>query len=454
MRKQPSSKGIAISTDGLPDADLSTFVLGVESKLRHHFQLSPKEQLEAARGNRTIFPAMIEGHFVEHDVYQATQLAAQHSFNTWLPLGVSRESFDREFIRALVTKTAANAADGRLFDFEKFKSELLRSLGSSKADWQYALPVYFFDDPLLPGLEVGPVKFVRGSSIEKEIAFKGPREQHLTETFKELGAHKWLAVTRVAEADFDAGYEKAHLATKLALAFLDLLANSRGYPNLRVMDDFHPQSRTYRAGFSDALGVSGGTSSFYPHTSGEPGKTVSYLGTTQDEIAWVGRALRIITSLSTVTQYPRLKETWLTGLQFYGLGRDAREDSVGVIHYAAALDVTLARGTGSESISEFLAFLLGRNVTDVVVSDPSLTVEELVYRIYSEGRSNSIHGGLPIVSADQSRNRVLGQAAARVALLTLIPPLKAYDAGGVAPDDWNTFRKAKLRSRPKVNLKT
>ncbi len=454
MRKQRSNKGIAISTDGLSDADLAIFVLGVESKLRHHFQLPPKEQLESARGNRTIFPAMIEGHFVEHDVYQATQLAAQHSFNTWLPLGVSRESFDREFIRALVTETAANAADGHPFDFAKFKSELLRSLGSSRADWQYAIPVYFFDDPLLPSLEVGPVKFVRGPFIGKEIAFNDPRDQHLMEMLKELGAHKWLAVTSVAEADFNAGYEKAHLATKLALAFLDLLANSRGYPNLRVLDDFHPQSRTYRAGFSERLGVSGGTSSFYPHTSSEPGQTVSFLGTAQDEIAWVGQALRMTNSLSAVTQFPRLKETWLTGLQFYGLGRDAREDSVGVIHYAAALDVTLARGTGSESISEFLAFLLGRNVTDVVVSNPSLTVEELVYRIYSEGRSNSIHGGLPIISADQSRNRVLGQAAARVALLTLIPPLKAYESGGVAPDDWDTFRKAKLRSQAKVNPRT
>ena len=162
-------------------------------------------------------------------------------------------------------------------------------------------------------------------------------------------------------------------------------------------------------------------------------------------LKWVGQALSAFAAVSEETSFVKMYTVWLTSLYFFWLGRNSVDQSVAVIHFGAALDVGVGDGKGAGEISKFLSVVLGASLDDVIVPSLQLTLGQVVEKIYGEGRSQSVHGGMPIISADQAMNRNLGEQVARLALLETVHLLIPY-MGSNSVDDWGAFRKSKIRA--------
>jgi len=149
----------------------------------------------------------------------------------------------------------------------------------------------------------------------------------------------------------------------------------------------------------------------------------------------VGGTLRSLVEGVPTRHAPNLDRRWLTALFWYGEACREPHTFVAIGKLGVCLDVLSGGGEG-EGILAMATNLTGNKPDDVVVPGRSMTLKQMVKAIYSNGRSQILHGGR--LGLLEPLEPILSYASdlARVALQVSVIRLASYRG----PDEKEAFR--------------
>jgi hypothetical protein len=157
----------------------------------------------------------------------------------------------------------------------------------------------------------------------------------------------------------------------------------------------------------------------------EPIDTADFTRKMRVQLAAVGGALQSLVEGIPTRHAPDLDRRWLTALFWYGEACREPHTFVAIGKLGVCLDV-LSGGGEVMGILAMATNLTGKKPDDVVVPGRSMTLKRMVKAIYSEGRSQILHGGR--LGLLEPLEPILSYASdlARVALQVAVVRLDSY----------------------------
>ncbi len=236
--------------------------------------------------------------------------------------------------------------------------------------------------------------------------------------------------------DVSLSLETARYVARLAL---DGLALWFGRPELLrqllLADERAVPVRTRTLTYLDPAGwAAGGTA----HPRGwvfEPIDAADFTHRMHVQLSAVGGALQSLVEAVPTRHAPELDRRWLTALFWYGEACREPHTFVAIGKLGVCLDVLSGGGEG-EGILAMATNLTGNKPDDIVVPGRSMTLRRMVKAIYSDGRSQILHGGR--LGLLEPLEPILSYASdlARVALQVSVVRLLSYQGS----DEKEAFR--------------
>jgi hypothetical protein len=407
--------------------------------------LTPQARHDEARTEGHILPRMVDRVVISKGTSESLGSAAQLTFDP--ATKVHKRTWIQEFMNIAVRHGVKKVADG---DYEcpplaPLLAEVKVACDTHRGPYWHYLPVHLFRDSELPSFEIGPVQFIRGAEIPEFVAsHRGSQQSRGNDAtdMRVLSEYDWVAAIEIPISDIQRGHDRAKRIVKLALLGLAILIADDEWPvAIRVVDELVPAPISRR--FAESRGsMFSGTYKHLPGVALKPGFGAQFLRDCAEHLHWLGACLAAYTDEAGL--HATIQERWLSALYWYGLGCDQDDDFAAVVNFGAALDTVL--GDGNErgpSIKQSMAALFKKQGREVFVECPRLTLDAVVDRVYGEGRSRVIHGGIPTLSSDLVDLRQLGRNVTRVVILELGDRLRTY-VGKHRFDDWSVFRRLLL----------
>jgi len=216
---------------------------------------------------------------------------------------------------------------------------------------------------------------------------------HIRSSGKEIAAFvgqaPWVAAVRICNCDPRQAYERARLATRLAVDGLGLAMRRDMALNLRGPGD-EIGVRRWRNLSRSADGYVGiGLHSDHPILRTEDPDGAAFLTQFEGRRRDLGWAIEILCTTKTPDR-SRLRERWCDALYWFG---DARRDPTAftaLVKYGIALDI-LVDGEGDAAITRLACALFGVEESYPLFKDGP-TVRQSVELLYKRSRSQLSHG--------------------------------------------------------------
>lgn len=146
-----------------------------------------------------------------------------------------------------------------------------------------------------------------------------------------------------------------------------------------------------------------------------------------------------------------ISERWLTALFWFGKSIREDLDAAAIIALGASLDI-FGRSTGKiQQMLIFCSGLLGMKDEEFVF-ESKITLKKMVELVYSDGRSQLIHGSKSVLKSDYSEMRQLCEGFVRLVLIRALERIDDYAKlrakDGRVRDSFDDFIKFVISRRP------
>lgn len=265
-------------------------------------------------------------------------------------------------------------------------------------------------------------RIVRAWNGEKLSKRKKPldnmRERDVLDT---VGSAPYVCSVSVAGLAAKAGTEKALTAARLALTSIALLweTPSKALEGFNLAYDRSLHTRKSLSFAPGVITLAGGSLSHMPHGPYlKAGEWEELFASNKDYFDVVGEVLEYFLNASGSVPRPKMMNTLGQALLWFHEGCRDPVTVMAVVNFAASLDA-LGGGRKAGGILAVISARLGLKSTDPI-RPGGPTAKETIDRIYSDGRSRTIHGTNDKLGHDWSPERSVAEQFARMCLLACI----------------------------------
>lgn len=219
----------------------------------------------------------------------------------------------------------------------------------------------------------------------------------------------------------EAGREKALTAARLATAAIALLwkTPAQALEGMNLIFDRRLHSQKALTYIPGKVVLAGARLSHMPHGPWmKDGQWESEFSKYSDHFGVAGKLLEYVVDPTGNVPRPKMMNTLTQALLWFHEGCRETVTLMAIVKYSAALDA-LARGGKSRGIRRLINARLDiQDNTPIRPNGPNL--KQVVEKIYSEGRSRTIHGTHSKLGQDWTRTRGLAEQFARLCLISCI----------------------------------
>jgi hypothetical protein len=320
-------------------------------------------------------------------------------------------------------------------------------LAQAITDLHRHIPCHIFHNAeLLTAFDVGPVTFFRRDVwAEKHIANKPVRSELLrlwsNATNRELSSalseterrqvnavlsavknYEWVGTTFVKNHDAENSHSEASILVGLALDCLSLALNAESGALLNRAGTQFSYGGPRLATTSEGQIVSGSTARL-PGLGGHPDAANQFISDTATFRKSAGQILTAyVDARQNGTMAPWLVERWINALHWFGEARREPSDFMAIVKYGSALDILSGAGGKLTTMAQFVTAVVG--VTQASdESGGSVTVTELVNRVFNDGRSALVHGEAFGLLTELSQQRARADRTVQEVIYSVTEPL-------------------------------
>lgn len=340
--------------------------------------------------------------------------------------------------------------DAMALDYSAYLKDLVNA---SLFDAIRHIPCHLFhSDQKVPEFKIGPVHFFpRSKWIEKYVlnstekqyvlevesgvqSIEKLREQssrdsknrelmNAIDVLRFLRNYSWVATVQLRKHDLTQSHSKASIIVGLAIDALGLRFHKEDAVRFSKAGRQHLFNEDRVATLPDGKFLYGWSSQL-PGIGGRPGSLVEKMEAEAFFFNAAGNLLSIYLDGRQTGAALHLVERWVNALYWVGEARRELSDFMAVIDYGCAVDgLTGASGTADE-ISSFVQSAL---VGDAENSPESVVkINEMVDRVYREGRNKLAHGESPGLFEDLHQNRHLGEELLSILMNVVTVELSEY----------------------------
>ncbi|MCO5070131.1 MAG: hypothetical protein M9944_02845 [Rhizobiaceae bacterium] len=233
-----------------------------------------------------------------------------------------------------------------------------------------------------------------------------------------IGSCSFVCSVTIQDLASEAGRDKALMAARFATTSIALMwqVPSKALEGINLIFDRKPHRRKALT-FIPGRGVLSGSSWSHPPFGPriKPDEWESILTERADMFAVVGEVLDYVISPDGAVARPNMMSTLSHAFLWFHEGCRETSSHMAIVNLAASLDA-LACGRKSGGIRTLINARLKMD-DDKPIRPGGLTVKEAIDRIYSDGRSRSIHGNNRELGNDWSDTKALAEQFARLCFL-------------------------------------
>ena len=354
---------------------------------------------------------------------------------------LAREELGPVLAKTKLSTPASEAAKHILKELTDRLDEKLKRL----LDQEYVFGATVFSELEIPSFQIGPIKFeprhswlsrkkddgavpeIVAKRVERVWAgarrprsLKDPlssiREKNI---FDAVGPCAYVCSVKLEGFGSRAGLQAAATAARLGLTCIALVfdKSSEALNRLRLRYDgplFLRHALHYSAGHLSLAGAEVLGSPFGVYIKADD--WMNELAARQTFFRTAEEVLDFFLQPTVTSPRPKLVNALLQAMLFFYEGCREEDDQRAVVSFAAVLDA-LGKGKKTNGILSMLEARLAIKRTDHINARPeSPTFENLMDKIYSDGRSRTIHGTSDQIGHDWSEARAQAQTVARLGL--------------------------------------
>jgi hypothetical protein len=264
---------------------------------------------------------------------------------------------------------------------------------------------------------------------KRKSSFDAIRERSIVDT---IGSAPYVCSVQTSGFASEAGFERALTAARLALSSIALLWEmpSRVLEGLNLTYDRSVVLQRRLSFVAGATVLSGGKLShrpYGPHLKAEEWERL--FTEAADHFRAIGEIFDYFLSPTGKAARPRLMSSLFQALLWFHEGCRETVTLMAIVKFSAAMDA-LGGGRKASGICQIMNARLGIKDNELLYPDGP-TMRAAVDRIYSEGRSRTIHGTNDKVGHDWSSVRSLAERLAKMCLVACID----WTAKNLSSDD-------------------
>lgn len=343
-----------------------------------------------------------------------------------------------------------------------------RTLAASRTLIHYVPCVLCDDNETETPFDIGPISFVPRPQFENSLttgkkaapwsvlAGFGKPDEELTGTGwatlqSALAGSNWVAWSRDTDTDYERSRENTLVNVELAIYCLQLAFDHNSLRTVRHKWERRPSPMNQRL-----FHFEGDHRLFKMQVLSETGVEAvngfsQLVRAKHAFFASAGARISSVTSSGVHTQCPNISERWLTALFWFGKSLRESLDTAAIIALGASLDIF---GRSSGKVHQMFLFCSGllKMKDDDLVYGSTLTLKRMVELVYSDGRSQLIHGGKAMLKSDYVEMRHLSEAFVRLVLVRALERVDDYAGlrmkNAQVRDSFDDFVKFVISGRP------